>query len=54
VDNWRELNDDEQKEDFRLKISSYTRLYGYLSQIINFKDVELEKHYIFYRYLSKN
>ena len=53
VDNWRELNDDEQKEDFRLKISSYTRLYGYLSQIINFKDVELEKHYIFYRYLSK-
>jgi len=53
VDNWRELNDEEQKEDFRLKISSYTRLYGYLSQIINFKDVELEKHYIFYRYLSK-
>ena len=53
VDNWRELNDDEQKEDFRLKILSYTRLYGYLSQIINFKDVELEKHYIFYRYLSK-
>ncbi|MDA7447542.1 DEAD/DEAH box helicase family protein [Candidatus Pelagibacter ubique] len=53
VDNWRELNDDEQKEDFRLKISSYTRLYGYLSQIINFTDVELEKHYIFYRYLSK-
>ena len=43
VDNWRELNDDEQKEDFRLKILSYTRLYGYLSQIINFKDIELEK-----------
>ena len=53
VDNWRTLEDDEQKEEFRLKIASYTRLYSYLSQIINFTDVELEKHYIFYRYLSK-
>jgi len=53
VDNWNILEDDEQREDFRLKVSSYTRLYSYLSQIINFKDIELEKHYIFYRYLSK-
>ena len=53
VDSWRALDDDEQKEDFRLKIASYTRLYSYLSQIINFTDVELEKNYIFYRYLSK-
>ncbi len=53
VDNWNILDDDEQREDFRLKVSSYTRLYSYLSQIINFKDIELEKHYIFYRYLSK-
>jgi type I restriction enzyme R subunit len=53
VDNWNILEDDEQREDFRLKVSSYTRLYSYLSQIINFKDIELEKNYIFYRYLSK-
>ena len=53
VDNWNSLNDDEQMEDFRLKVASYSRLYSYLSQIINFKDLELEKHYIFYRYLSK-
>jgi len=53
VDSWRALDDDEQKEEFRLKIASYTRLYSYLSQIINFTDVELEKNYIFYRYLSK-
>jgi type I restriction enzyme R subunit len=53
VDNWNTLDDDEQREDFRLKVSSYIRLYSYLSQIINFKDIELEKHYIFYRYLSK-
>jgi type I restriction enzyme R subunit len=53
VDNWNILDDDEQREDFRLKVVSYARLYSYLSQIINFKDIKLEKHYIFYRYLSK-
>ena len=53
VDNWNGLDDDEQREDFRLKVASYIRLYSYLSQIINFSDVELEKNYIFYRYLSK-
>ena len=53
VDNWSGLDDDEQREDFRLKVASYIRLYSYLSQIINFSDVELEKKYIFYRYLSK-
>ncbi len=53
VDNWNALDDDQQREDFRLKIAAYIRLYSYLSQIINFSDIELEKHYIFYRYLSK-
>ncbi|MDB9728340.1 hypothetical protein OAA68_00615, partial [Candidatus Pelagibacter ubique] len=53
VDNWNALDDDEQREEFRLKVASYTRLYSYLSQIVNFSDIELEKHYIFYRYLSK-
>ncbi len=53
VDNWNGLDDDEHREDFRLKVASYIRLYSYLSQIINFSDVELEKNYIFYRYLSK-
>jgi type I restriction enzyme R subunit len=53
VDNWNALDDDEQREEFRLKVASYIRLYSYLSQIVNFSDIELEKHYIFYRYLSK-
>ena len=53
VDSWNALDDDEQREEFRLKVASYTRLYSYLSQIVNFSDIELEKHYIFYRYLSK-
>ena len=47
VDNWNALDDDEQREEFRLKVASYTRLYSYLSQIVNFSDIELEKHYIF-------
>ncbi len=53
IDNWNDLSDVDQKEDFRLKVLSYTRLYSYLSQIINFTDIDLEKYYIFYRYLSK-
>ena len=52
VDQWNTLVT-EEKEDFRLKVASYNRLYSYLSQIINFKDLELEKHYLFYRYLYK-
>jgi type I restriction enzyme R subunit len=52
VDLWNTLVT-EEKEDFRLKVASYNRLYSYLSQIINFKDLELEKHYLFYRYLYK-
>jgi len=52
VDRWNEF-DIEQREDFRLKILSYNRLYSYLSQIVNFTDIQLEKHYLFYRYLSK-
>ena len=52
VDLWNTLVT-EEKEDFRLKVASYNRLYSYLSQIINFTDLELEKHYLFYRYLYK-
>ena len=52
VDQWNTLVT-EEKEDFRLKVASYNRLYSYLSQIINFRDLELEKHYLFYRYLYK-
>jgi len=43
----------EEKEDFRSLIQSYIRLYGFLSQIITFRDVELEKLYIFLRHLNK-
>ena len=52
VESWMKLDEDDQ-EDFRGHVQSFIRLYGYISQIIDFKDLELEKLYIFLRYLVK-
>ncbi|MCH7613559.1 MAG: type I restriction endonuclease subunit R [Candidatus Marinimicrobia bacterium] len=52
VNDWRELDEDE-REEFRHQIQSFVRLYGYISQIITFKDINLEKLYIFLRFLNK-
>ncbi|MBN1291728.1 MAG: type I restriction endonuclease subunit R, partial [Candidatus Latescibacteria bacterium] len=52
VENWKRLEEDE-REDFRHRIQSFIRLYGYISQIITFKDIRLEKLYIFLRFLNK-
>ena len=53
VDKFNSIDEDEIKEDFRSKIQSYLRMYGYLSQIINFSDIELEKTFVFLKYLNK-
>ncbi len=53
VDNFIRIEDEEIREDFRSKIQSYIRMYGYLSQIINFTDIELEKSFVFLKYLNK-
>lgn len=53
VDKFKTIEDDEIKEGFKSKIQSYIRMYGYLSQIINFTDIELEKSFVFLRYLNK-
>ena len=47
------IDDDEIKEDIRSKVQSYIRMYGYLSQIITFSDIELEKVFVFLKYLNK-
>ena len=52
VQEWRSLTK-EEREDFRHQIQSFIRLYGYISQIISFKDINLEKLYIFLRYLNR-
>lgn len=53
VDRFSGIDDEDVREDFRSKIQSYIRMYGYLSQIINFSDIELEKTFVFLKYLNK-
>jgi type I restriction enzyme, R subunit len=53
VDNWKKLEDEKQKDDFKSLIQSFCRLYSYISQIINFSEVHWEKMYVFLRFLNK-
>jgi len=52
VERWKEL-DEIKREDFRSQIQSFIRLYGYISQISTFKDLNLEKLYVYLRFLNK-
>ena len=52
VARWTEL-EREDREAFRSTLQSYIRLYGYISQLITFTDVDLEKLYIFGHSLNK-
>ena len=52
VEKWSELETNE-RDEFRSILRSYIRLYGYISQLITFTDVGLEKLYIFSRHLNK-
>ena len=52
VKKWSALETNE-REEFRSTLQSYIRLYGYISQLITFTDVALEKLYIFGRSLNK-
>ena len=49
---WSELND-EDRDSSRTQFSNYCKLYGYLSMVHQFDNIELEKHYIFFEYLRK-
>ena len=53
VNKFNSIEAEEVREDYRSKIQSYIRLYGYLSQIIDFSDIELEKSFIFLKYLNR-
>ena len=53
VDRFKAIEDEESREEFRSHIQSYIRLYGYLSQIVTFSDIELEKTFVFLKYLNK-
>lgn len=43
----------EEQHDFRTLVKRYVRLYSYLSHVILFKDVDLEKLYQFLRHLHR-
>jgi type I restriction enzyme R subunit len=53
VSNWERISEEEQREEFRSKVQSFIRLYGYISQIISFEDIDLEKLFVFLKYLNK-
>jgi len=52
VEVWK-IREKDEREDFRSKIQSFIRLYGFISQIITFQDVEWEKLYNFARFLNR-
>ena len=46
------LSADERRE-FRAQLTDFVRLYAFLAQVLPFKDVDLEKLYVFARYLRR-
>jgi type I restriction enzyme R subunit len=53
VKRWEGIEEEEKRDEFKSYIQSYLRLYGYISQIIFFEDVELEKLFKFLKYVNK-
>ena len=53
VSRWSKIEEVDSREKFRHLIQSFIRLYGYISQIITFENLELEKLFVFLRYLNK-
>ena len=52
VERFRGVSGEEQS-DFRGQLTDYIRLYAFLSQILAFSDADLEKLYVFARYLRR-
>lgn len=51
IDRFQQLPEEEQ-DSFRSALGAYVQLYSFLSQVMTFTDVELEKLYTFGRYLE--
>jgi len=51
VDRYKNIKIEEKQEEFKKGLTSFVRLYSFLSQIMPFQDVELEKLYSFGRFL---
>lgn len=50
ISRWEQL-EDEDKDELRSNVSNFTKLYGFLSMIHQFDNIELEKHYWFFEFL---
>lgn len=51
VDRFKAIKDEDKQDEFKKSLTSYVRLYSFLSQIMPFQDVDLEKLYSFGRFL---
>lgn len=51
IDRFKHIKDDDKKDDFKKLLTSFVRTYSFLSQIMPFQDVSLEKLYSFGRFL---
>jgi type I restriction enzyme R subunit len=45
--------DIEKLYDFRSTVDAFVKTYGFLSQLYNYQDTDLEKHFLFFKFLSK-
>jgi type I restriction enzyme, R subunit len=52
VERFQALSEQERR-DFRGQLADYARLYAFLAQVLTFADAELEKLYVFARYLRR-
>lgn len=52
VERFRGLSEEEQ-QDFRGQLTDFVRLYAFLAQILTFADADLEKLYVYARYLRR-
>lgn len=52
VDRFNAL-DDERQEEFRDVLTRFVRIYSFLSQVVSFSDVKLERDYLFCRRLAQ-
>lgn len=51
VDRFKAIEQEEAQDEFKKSLTSFVRLYSFLSQIMPFQDVELEKLYSYGRFL---
>lgn len=51
VDRYKDIKEEDKQDDFKKSLTTFVRLYSFLSQIMPFQDAELEKLYSYGRFL---